>query len=268
MLAWGLAVRPATAQTATLVGAVRRDTLNHELPNAEVYFPTLKVGAVSNYLGEFRVLQLPAGKHPIEIRHVGYAPYRDTVNLAGGSQTVLEFIMTPQPTQLDSVRVTESAGRPISPRLRAFEERRKTGIGYYIGPDELRKDEDRAFSQLLRERIPALQIVTEMSSVWAASNRGETSPNIAAAPTRRRSTRDPTSMQMPSAKRCWVSVYLDGSRIYDRVANPDLPPTNLAQLLTNQFAAVEYYPGGASVPAEYNSTGGGCGVLLLWTRER
>jgi hypothetical protein len=38
--------------------------------------------------------------------------------------------------------------------------------------------------------------------------------------------------------------------------------------LTNQFAAVEYYPGGASVPAEYNSTGGGCGVLLLWTRER
>lgn len=41
---------------------------------------------------------------------------------------------------------------------------------------------------------------------------------------------------------CWVSVYLDGVRIYD--ATMDL------------------------IPAQYNMTGSDCGVLLLWTRER
>ena len=29
-----------------------------------------------------------------------------------------------------------------------------------------------------------------------------------------------------------------------------------------------YYPGGSTIPMQYNRTGSSCGVLLLWTRER
>jgi len=36
----------------------------------------------------------------------------------------------------------------------------------------------------------------------------------------------------------------------------------------DQFAGVEFYPGGATIPSQYNKTGSSCGVLLLWTRER
>ena len=34
------------------------------------------------------------------------------------------------------------------------------------------------------------------------------------------------------------------------------------------YAGVEYYPGGASTPLQFNATDAACGVLVLWTRER
>jgi len=65
---------------------------------------------------------------------------------------------------------------------------------------------------------------------------------------------------------CWVAVYLDGLRIY---ANPGEPVPDLARLQVREYAAVEYYAGGASVPAQYSAAkAADCGVLLLWTRER
>ena len=56
-----------------------------------------------------------------------------------------------------------------------------------------------------------------------------------------------------------VDVYLDGVLS----TNNDLEKQNV-----NQFAAVEYYAGGATIPVQYNRTGSSCGVLLLWSRER
>ena len=46
----------------------------------------------------------------------------------------------------------------------------------------------------------------------------------------------------------------------------DIPDMGGFQI--NDYAAVEYYAGGATVPLQYNQTGGGCGVLVLWTREK
>ncbi|MEO8334950.1 MAG: hypothetical protein ABI664_08260 [bacterium] len=35
-----------------------------------------------------------------------------------------------------------------------------------------------------------------------------------------------------------------------------------------EYAAVEFYPGDASLPLQYSNRGSDCGTLLLWTRER
>ena len=35
-----------------------------------------------------------------------------------------------------------------------------------------------------------------------------------------------------------------------------------------ELAGVEFYSDGATAPPGYNGTDGGCGVLLLWTREK
>ena len=252
------------AATATLVGVVRRDSIGNALPGARVYLPALKVGAVANYLGEFRLMQLPPGNYGVEVSYIGFAPLRDTVELTADRQTLREFILAPRPVELDSVKVIEPAATLISPMLRGFEMRRRMGLGYFVSADELRRNEERDFSQVLRERIPALRIVTEKSAVWAASAR-----NGVDLVGKDRQTRGGSASQvMPRTPACWVSVFLDGVRIYDRVATPFLPPPDLTKFLTREFAGVEFYPGGATVPPEYNQTAGGCGVLLLWTRER
>jgi hypothetical protein len=63
-------------------------------------------------------------------------------------------------------------------------------------------------------------------------------------------------------------MYVDGVRIYDSAHDiPDQMP-DLSRYNTRDYAAVEYYAGGASIPIRYNATSSGCGVLLLWTRER
>jgi hypothetical protein len=68
---------------------------------------------------------------------------------------------------------------------------------------------------------------------------------------------------------CPATLYQDGIRVYDASftkTSSDVP--NLRDFPTKEYAAIEYYPGGATVPARYNTTSSGCGVLLLWTRER
>jgi hypothetical protein len=58
---------------------------------------------------------------------------------------------------------------------------------------------------------------------------------------------------------CPADVYIDGLIVSDN---------NLEQMRVDQFAAVEFYAGGARTPVQYNKTDSNCGVLLLWTRER
>jgi len=253
--------------TASFVGSVGRDSLGHESAGAQIYFPDLRIGVTANYLGQFRLMQLPAGSFLVEVRHIGYAIAHDTVELVAGRTTRRDFILTPQVAQLDSVRITDHAPAWRSPGLRAFEERRRLGVGSFMSSEQLRKEDDRDFDQVLRRNIPGLRIVTELSSAWAASNQPTGISNgLHRAP--RRSIQDPTSMSMPSVDACWVSVFVDGVRIYDRGSDKDTPPPDLSRLHTRDYDGIEFYSGGASVPVEYNTTGGGCGVLPLWTRER
>ena len=67
---------------------------------------------------------------------------------------------------------------------------------------------------------------------------------------------------------CPVTLYLDGVRIYDSAKDTLDQMPDLSRYNTRDYAAVEFYAGGASVPIRYNETSSGCGVLLLWTRER
>jgi hypothetical protein len=66
---------------------------------------------------------------------------------------------------------------------------------------------------------------------------------------------------------CYVSIIEDGVRTYD-VTMRGVAPPDFARMDGINLAGAEYYPGGAETPPEYNETKQGCGVLVLWTRER
>jgi len=64
---------------------------------------------------------------------------------------------------------------------------------------------------------------------------------------------------------CYADVYIDGAIMW-MAGIGTKPLFDINQYRPGELAGVEYYPGGASIPAKYNRTGAGCGVLLIWTR--
>jgi hypothetical protein len=63
---------------------------------------------------------------------------------------------------------------------------------------------------------------------------------------------------------CYMSVYMDGAVYYSN-AMPGRP-LDLSGLNILSFQALEVYRSPAEIPVEYNVTGSGCGIILLWTR--
>lgn len=247
------APRRLYAQGGVIGGTVYRDTLYHQLTQAEIALPALNRRTVSNYAGDFRFTNVPAGRYAVVVRHLGFAPLTATVVVADNAPVDREYIMAVQAVELDSVRVSATSRHYLSPLLNAFVEReRNHNGGYFVGDSLLRDNESRTLQDLLSSRIPGVHSYRpdprhRPTFEYLSSGRG---PNI-------------------KSSECPVLLYLNGVIFYNPVSDRDLvsmPDFNA--LLINQYAGVEYYPGGGSVPAQYNLTGNGCGVLLLWTRER
>lgn len=76
--------------------------------------------------------------------------------------------------------------------------------------------------------------------------------------------------RIAGAAPCYIDVYIDGAVYCRGPASPSNPPPDFNALWATGFSGVEYYPGGATVPTEYNGThgaGNDCGTILLWTRR-
>ena len=237
------ALLPATvaAQTATLEGTVARDSLGTPFPGAEVAVPAIGRQVRVDSLGAFRLTGLPASGVEVLVRGVGATPRREWVQLVAGRTTTRRFVLGARVAVLDSIEVRALGPTYLSPRLRAFEERRRMKLGgRFVSAAELRRSEMQQLSTVLLRRVPGVKLLRVRSGNAVASTRG--------------TTQDP----------CFVDVYLDGAPF-----PPVVPgPLNIDELGVHLLAGVEFYPGGASLPPQYNRTGAGCGVLLLWTRER
>jgi hypothetical protein len=70
----------------------------------------------------------------------------------------------------------------------------------------------------------------------------------------------------PRLTNCYATIYFDGVLRYDMGITPGSPPPELGDFLVTELAGIEYYPGEATAPPGYRHSG--CGLLLLWTRER
>ncbi|MGH7618120.1 MAG: carboxypeptidase regulatory-like domain-containing protein [Gemmatimonadaceae bacterium] len=246
------------AQTSALVGTVMRDTLGHALGGGiEVRIPQLNGATATNYLGEFRFTRVPPGRYLVTIRALGFAPFSDSITFVANQAVNREFVLIPIATPLDPV-TTRAAGAPKyrSPALNAFEERRLAGKGgQFVSDSAMRLNETRTLPNVL-SMMAGLQKVNGMDATYIASMRsGGTGGGLVF----QRKGVDPN---------CYVTLYVDGVMRWQGPATVSNPPLDFSQFTVTDLAGAEFYPGGASLPAQYSSTGTTCGVLLLWTRER
>lgn len=214
---------------AVLVGVVR-DSAGHAVPGALIVVRGRQTQ--TNALGAFQLSPVPAGTTTLFARHIGYAPLSLQVTLFDGDTLTTRITMARIVT-LDSVDVIAQRG------IEEFEERRASGAGTYITREELAKHPSWRLPDFL-SRVPGMRVGGSRSSGTAYALQGRLSGST-----------------------CYSLVYLDNVPVYF----PGQPLFNLHTIPPQDIEGIEYYRGGASTPAKYNRMGGGCGVLVIWTRR-
>jgi hypothetical protein len=206
------------------------------------------VTAITTVTGTVSLAFLAEGANLIRIEKIGFQPRTISMQISPSDTVPLMVLLQTLAHDLPAVVTRDSAAQYSTPALRRFEERRLSSAthGYFIAEAELQKHPLSRMSEMVR-RFPGLSVVCPMrgNRCWANSTRVVGSGG--------------TVGGTSSAGHCPVAVYIDGVPSTDN---------DLNLLAAEQFAGVEYYPGGASVPPQYNLTALTCGVLLFWSRER
>ncbi|MCP9234927.1 TonB-dependent receptor [Lewinella sp. JB7] len=104
-----------SAQTGNLGGVVQSD--HQGLPFATVRLPDLDRGQIADADGQFLLTDIPTGIHRLEVRMIGYSPYRGEVEVTAGISTNLEIELAENMSALNEVVVT--ATRTAKRRLDA-----------------------------------------------------------------------------------------------------------------------------------------------------
>ena len=226
-----------------LVGVFSGDT-GEPLEGAEVLNLFTRESVRTTRTGTTTLSFLPEGGSMIRVQKIGYQPVTMVVAVSPADTVPLTVVLNASAQTLPKMTTTDSAPRYTGPGLREFEERRSKGFGYFIAEADLRKADNAKMTNVIR-RLPNINIICPR----AGTRRGECYA---------------TSMRQPQkyavlGGECPLDVYMDGAASTDN---------DLEKMRVNEYAGIEYYPGGGTIPAQYNRTGSSCGVLLFWTRER
>ncbi|HZI27542.1 MAG TPA: TonB-dependent receptor plug domain-containing protein [Gemmatimonadaceae bacterium] len=181
-----------------------------------------------------------------------------------------------KPQPLPAVPVTAEVELVRNAKLREFDRRRSMGHGRFLTEADLEKDQYRQLSDVLK-KLPGMLMVrakrasgVSPSAVFVVNARGTATLNL----------------ESPIfGKNCPVGIWLDGVPMYrglDRSVvktafgsgvssgggggGMSEPPFDINSITTDQVAAIEFYAGPATMPAELNATQGTCGALVIWTK--
>lgn len=253
---------PQTERLATLKGRVSADTTLRPIADAEVYLPDLTKSVRTDSWGAFRISDIPAGRHRVRARHVGYASFDAWVTLGEGQAVELGIVL-PRVAVLDTVSVVSEANLPLS-----FLDHRAVGLGRFL----VRADLEKLTASHLSRALVQVQGVSLLSGrsgqAWILSKR-------AAAPIRSLSgggSQPGDEVWSPGASErsdgmvpgCYARVYLDR-----QLLNPTSPaePVDINQFPPEMIEAVEWFAGPSQTPMEYSKLNSRCGVLVLHRRR-
>jgi hypothetical protein len=186
---------------------------------------------MTNDKGEFTMRNLPSGSKVLLARHLGFGAEAVPVDLSSREQKRVTIKLSKFVAIMDPVLVT--ARRSAALDKIGFTQRKKSGFGYFIGPERLENMHANSVTNILR-MVPGLRITYGPEGDIVSSSRGVGSG-------------------------C-VRYFLD-----------DIPYTEMTPGDINTFVAggevvaVEVYQD-TNTPAQYVQGGGSCTTIVLWTR--
>jgi hypothetical protein len=262
---------PQPMRGATLTGVVLSDISGQPMPDVEVAIKEQSRSVYTNEMGAFRMDDIAPGTHTVTARKVGYALLSTSLDLEPGS-VVEKKMMLSRVATLDTV-VTIARGDI------EFEENRKLGLGQFLTRADLDKLGGSPISGTLREFRGAGIINGRGNAAWLLNSRATQGTSVSP------EARSPnTWCPEPSARGgtgqfgfrcgCYAAVYFDGvlmnppeAQIIGGRAIRPTPPFDVNSIPSASMEAIEWYVGGAQVPARYSSYNTECGVLVIHRKK-
>lgn len=227
-------------------------------------------GAVvrADSIGRYRIAGLPAGEHVVRVAAPGFTDARIQLEVRANETLVRDFVLSRRAQTLAGTSVIVTT--PVSARTEAILERRKAGAGHLITRAQLERAEGMKRTGDLISLIPGVAVKRGSSKAWIASGRAA---NPAGGCAFCRGGKLGPVPKWPSASdvsegarpACYMDVYLDGVLVFDST-QPESGLFDVNSIQPSQLEAIELYPSAGQIPAQYNKTSNGCGVMLLWLR--
>ena len=259
----GLAGR-ASAQGEITGRVVASDSGRPAVPGADVSIRRLGKSALSDSSGRFRLKDVPRGQHVIVMRAIGFRAESSTVTIDFDEVVSWDAVLTRATGTVLPERVVEGASERPSAKLVEFSERQKLGTGHFITRDQLAKAEGgvRQTGDVI-SLVPGVRVRRGGSKIWIASGRAV---GIGCAfCTMSAAALDKADLAAGARPACYMDVYIDGALVYDS-SSPAGGLFDVNTIPPEHISGIEVYTSAAQIPAKYNRSAGGCGVLLIWTR--
>lgn len=191
--------------------------------------------ALANQNGDFTMANLPSGSHVLLARHLGYGAASVPVDLSPREQQKVTITLPKFVAMMDPVLVT--ARRNASLDKIGFNNRKKSGVGQYMGPDQIERIHAYRVNDILR-RFVGIRVTYTGEGEIVETSRG-------------------TSSIVGS--NC-TQYFIDGTPWMSFV------PGDINGFVNgNEVVAVEVYQG-PGTPAEFVRGSSNCLTIVLWTK--
>jgi carboxypeptidase family protein len=193
------------------------------------------VVVLTNDKGEFSMTNLPSGSQVLLARHIGYGAATASVDLSAREPRTVTITLPKFVALMDPVLVT--ARRNVILDAVGFNQRKKAGNGYFVGPERIASIHPNSVNDIFRQ-VPGLRVEYSGMHSSVRQRRGVDS-----------------FRNLPPC----VRYFLDG------VPWLTTTPGDIEGFVNgNEVVAVEVY-NSATVPARYMGGMGNCITALIWT---
>jgi hypothetical protein len=250
MLALLAAPSRAQQRAAQLLVHVRSGVANAPLADAEVVIDQGSLVGVTGPDGTFQASGLTSGEHHVRVRYLGFRTGEAVVHLERGGVGETTVVLRVEPIMLDSVKVVTYRST-LAYDMRAFNERKRRGNGYFITRADIERVKPHVLSDLLR-MVPGMRF--DCDSFLNDCEAGMRS----AAPSGVLTIRQGNILGPMRTEGCPIQYYVDGH--YE-------PHPNVNDLNPTDIQGLEVYVHGEQAPAQYSlRKNARCGVVLIWLR--
>jgi hypothetical protein len=224
----------ASAQSVGAISGTVRDSVGTPIPGVEVVMLQQKGAVHSDSLGVFRFANIPAGKHALHFRRLGFTPKSVDADISEGRTLALSIVLDVAATEIEGMTVEEMARK--RQLLADYYDRLSRGFGHFVTREQIDKRNPMNLSDMMRMVPGAVLIPARVGSQSVLRFSRAT-----------------------GARDCPPQYWVDGVKAYN---------LNIDDIVPGDVEGIEIYPGASTVPPQFNTREGTtiCGVVLIWTR--